>query len=124
MRRGGDFFETLYATHSGYAVSIPHMIFQEMCKVYRLFKESKKDPEKKRPLPFPQFITILFLHRSGPTDVPLPIPSDEESVQCSDTYGEVCWMQSVQLILRNMQHAHPAMMPGVDASVGDPPVSP
>ena len=78
--RRGDVLETVYAIHSGYAVSILHMIFQEMCKVNRLFKESKKDMEKKRPLPFPHLLTILFFHRPGPADVPLSIPSDEESI--------------------------------------------
>ncbi|KAJ8649362.1 hypothetical protein MRB53_002385 [Persea americana] len=91
-----------------------------MCKVNRLFKESKKDPEKKRPLPFPHLLTMLFLHRAGLTDVPLSIPSDEESIPCSDLYGEVCWTQSVISILRNLQHAHPVMMPGVATPVVDP----
>ncbi|KAJ8644056.1 hypothetical protein MRB53_005804 [Persea americana] len=95
-----------------------------MCKHYKLFKDSKKDPEKKRPLPFPQFLTMLFFHQFGPMDVPFPIPSDEKFVQCSDMYGEVRWMQSVQSILCNMQHTHPTMMLGVDAPVVDPPVPP
>ena len=101
---------SLYPIHSGYAVSLPHMIFQEMCKVHKLFTESKKDPEKKRPLPFPHLLTMLFLNRPGPTDVPLSIPSDEESIPCSNMYDEVRWTQSVTSILHNMQHAHPAMM--------------
>ena len=122
--RRGDYLKTLYAIHSGYAVSLPHMIFQEMCKVNRLFKESKKDQEKKRPLPFPHLLTMLFLQRPGPTDVPLSIPSDEESIPCSDLYGEVRWTQSVTSILRNLQHAHPTMMPGVAAPVVDPHVHP
>ena len=53
--RRGDFLETLYAIHSGYAVSLPAMIYKEMCKVYRLTKQSKKDPEKKRAFAFPSF---------------------------------------------------------------------
>ncbi|KAJ8621983.1 hypothetical protein MRB53_030512 [Persea americana] len=67
---------------------------------------------------------MLFLQRPGPTDVPLSIPSDEESIPCSDLYGEVRWTQSVTSILHNLQHAHPAMMPGVAAPVVDPPVHP
>ncbi|KAJ8622809.1 hypothetical protein MRB53_031338 [Persea americana] len=67
---------------------------------------------------------MLFLQQLGPTDVPLSIPSDEESISCSDLYGEVRWTQSITSILRNLQHAHPAMMPGVAAPVVDPPVHP
>ncbi|KAJ8630268.1 hypothetical protein MRB53_023591 [Persea americana] len=122
--RRGDFLETLYAIYSGYAVSLPYMIFQEMCKVNKLLEESKKDPESKRPLPFPHLLTMLFLNRPGPMDVPLPIPFNEESIPCSDLYGEVRWTQSVTSILRNIQHAHPAMMPGVAAPVVDPQVDP
>ncbi|KAJ8633244.1 hypothetical protein MRB53_026580 [Persea americana] len=122
--RMGDFLETLYAIHSGYALSLPQMIFQEMCKVYRLFKQSKKDPKKKRPLPFPHLLTILFLHPSGVTDVPLPIPSKEELVSCSDMYGEPRWTQNDESILHNMQHAHPTMMLEVDAPVVELPVPP
>ncbi|KAJ8617563.1 hypothetical protein MRB53_013749 [Persea americana] len=60
----------------------------------------------------------------GVTDVPFPIPSDEESVLCSDMYGEVRWTQSVQSILRNMQHAHSAIMLRVEAHVVEPPFAP
>ena len=122
--RRGDFLEIFYAIHSGYAVSLPHMIFQEMYKVNKLLKESKKDPEKKRPLPLPHLLTMLFLNRAGPTDVPFPIPSDEESIPCSELYGEVRWTQSVTSILCNIQYANPTMMPGVAALVVDPQVHP
>ncbi|KAJ8633650.1 hypothetical protein MRB53_026986 [Persea americana] len=39
-------------------------------------------------------------------------------------YGDQRWTQSVQSILRNMQNAHPAMMPGVDVPVVKPPIPP
>ncbi|KAJ8620013.1 hypothetical protein MRB53_028542 [Persea americana] len=123
-KRRGEFLETLYAIHSGYAVSLPHMDFQEMCKVNRLFKESKKDPKKKRPLPFPHLLPMLFLHLADPTDVPLSISPNEEPISCSDLYSEVHWTQGVTSILCNLQHAHPAMMPGVVAPLVDPPVHP
>ncbi|KAJ8643880.1 hypothetical protein MRB53_005628 [Persea americana] len=67
---------------------------------------------------------MMFLQRPSPTDVALSIPSDKESIPCSDLYGEVRWTQSVTSILRNLQHAHPAMMPEVAAPVVDLPVHP
>ena len=55
---------------------------------------------------------------------PFPFPLDEESILCSDMYNEVRWTQSITSILRNSQHAHLAMMPGVAAPLVDPPVHP
>ncbi|KAJ8627438.1 hypothetical protein MRB53_020745 [Persea americana] len=67
---------------------------------------------------------MLFLQWPGPMDVPFSIPFDEESIPCSNLYGEVHWTQSVTSILCNLQHAHSAMMSGVAAAVVDPPVHP